>query len=125
MKLIVIFCGFLAWSVTHAVPLAAPMPAPARADVEAILKALQSSGCQFNRNGSWYTGTQAHAHLTKKLDYLESKDLVKSAEDFIILGASTSSLSGKPYLVRCMNSPVVESKTWLQDKLKAIRDSKR
>jgi Family of unknown function (DUF5329) len=73
------------------------MPAPARADVEAILKALQSSGCQFNRNGSWYTGSEAQAHLTKKLDYL----------------------------VRCMNGPAIESKTWLQDKLKAIRDLKR
>jgi Family of unknown function (DUF5329) len=125
MRLIVIFCSFLAWLVTHAAPLAAPMPAPARADVEAILKALQSSGCQFNRNGSWYTGSEAQAHLTKKLDYLESKDLVKSAEDFITIGASTSSLSGKPYLVRCMNGPAIESQTWLQDKLKAIRDLKR
>lgn len=121
MRLIVIFCSLLTWSITQS----APLPPPARADVEAILKALQSSGCQFNRNGSWYTGTQAQAHLTKKLDYLESKDLLKSAEDFIILGASTSSLSGKPYLVRCMNSQAVESKAWLQDKLRAIRDSKR
>jgi hypothetical protein len=103
---------------------AAPLPAPVRAEVQALLQALQASGCQFNRNGSWYTGTEAQAHLTKKLEYLEGKNLVKSTEDFINLGASTSSSSNKPYLVRCGTAQAVESKVWLQNQLATLRQAK-
>ncbi|KRB84370.1 DUF5329 domain-containing protein [Duganella sp. Root198D2] len=100
---------------------AAPLPAAARAEVEALLTRLQSSGCQFNRNGSWYSGADARSHLLRKLEYLEKKDLVKSADQFIDLGASSSSSSGKPYLVRCGAAAPVESKAWLSAELKAIR----
>lgn len=62
---------------------AAPLPATARAEVDALLTRLQSSGCQFNRNGSWHAGAEARAHLLKKLDYLERKNLVQTAEQFI------------------------------------------
>jgi len=100
---------------------AAPLPAPARAEVDALLTRLQSSGCQFNRNGSWYNGADAKTHLLRKLEYLEKKDLVKNAEQFIDLGASSSSSSGKPYMVKCGSAAPVESKAWLGAELKAIR----
>lgn len=100
---------------------AAPLPAPARAEVDALLGRLQSSGCQFNRNGSWYNGADAKGHLLRKLEYLEKKDMVKNAEQFIDLGAATSSSSGKPYLVKCGAAAPVESKAWLTAELKAIR----
>ena len=100
---------------------AAPLPAPARAEVDALLTRLQASGCQFNRNGSWYSGADAKVHLQRKLEYLEKKDLVKNAEQFIDLGASSSSSSGKPYMVRCGTAAPVESKAWLSAELKAIR----
>ncbi len=100
---------------------AAPLPAPARAEVDALLTRLQSSGCQFNRNGSWYNGADAKTHLLRKLEYLEKKDLVKNAEQFIDLGASSSSSSGKPYMVKCGTAAPVESKAWLGAELKAIR----
>jgi len=100
---------------------AAPLPAPARAEVDALLTRLQSSGCQFNRNGSWYNGADARTHLLRKLEYLEKKDLVKNAEQFIDLGASSSSSSGKPYMVKCGTAAPVESKAWLNAELKAIR----
>lgn len=113
---------FAAFAVTAS--LAAPAPAPARAEINALLKALEISGCQFNRNGTWYSATEAKAHLTTKLEYLEDKNMVKSAEDFIKLGASSSSISGKPYLVRCGSTPAVESKLWLQSQLTANRQAK-
>ena len=100
---------------------AAPLPAPARAEVDALLTRLQSSGCQFNRNGSWYNGADAKTHLLRKLEYLEKKDLVKNAEQFIDLGASSSSSSGKPYMVKCGSAAPLESKAWLGAELKAIR----
>ena len=100
---------------------AAPLPLAARAEVEALLHRLQSSGCEFNRNGSWYGGAEAKAHLAKKLDALEAKDLVKTTEQFIERGASTSSMSGKPYLVRCAGKAPVESAQWLKAELQALR----
>ena len=103
---------------------AAPLPPTARAEVDALLTRLQSSGCEFNRNGSWYSGTDAKAHLLKKLDYLEGKNLVKTAEQFIERGASTSSMSGKPYLVRCASKAPVESGKWLAVELQVVRASR-
>lgn len=103
---------------------AAPLPPVARADVDALLTRLQASGCEFNRNGSWYAGADAKAHLLKKLDYLEGKDLVKTAEQFIEQGASSSSMSGRPYLVRCAGKAPVESAQWLKAELQAVRSAR-
>jgi hypothetical protein len=111
----------LAFVLAAAGAQAAPLPAPARAEVDALLTRLQASGCQFNRNGSWYNGADARTHLLRKLEYLEKKDLVRNAEQFIDLGASTSSSSGKPYMVKCGSAAPVESKAWLGAELKAIR----
>jgi Family of unknown function (DUF5329) len=108
-----------------ALTYAAPLPAPIRAEVLELLRGLQVSGCQFYRNGTWYSGADAQSHLMKKLEYLEKKEMIKTAEDFIKYGASTSSLSGSPYLVRCADGQSVESKRWLQEKLKTIRESKQ
>jgi len=101
--------------------LAAPLPPVARAEVDALLARLQSSGCEFNRNGSWYAGAEARAHLLKKLDYLEGKGQVQTTEQFIALGASASSTSGKPYLVRCAGKPAVPSDGWLTGELQQLR----
>ena len=100
---------------------AAPLPAPARAEVDALLTRLQASGCEFNRNGSWYAGAEAKAHLLKKLEALEGKDMVQTAEQFIERGAAASSMSGKPYLVRCAGKAPVESAQWLTAELQAVR----
>lgn len=103
---------------------AAPLPTPARAEVDTLLTRLQTSGCEFNRNGSWYAGADAKAHLLKKLDYLEGKDMVSTAEQFIERGASTSSMSGKPYLVRCAGKAPVESEQWLKAELQQVRTAR-
>lgn len=100
---------------------AAPLPPAARAEVDALLTRLQSSGCEFNRNGSWHAGAEAKSHLLKKLDYLERKNLVQTAEQFIERGASASSMSGKPYLVRCASKATVESAHWLKAELQQLR----
>jgi hypothetical protein len=96
-------------------------PSPAHAEIDALLGRLASSGCEFNRNGSWYPGADARAHLQRKLGYLEDKDAVPTTEKFIELGASTSSSSGKPYLVKCGNAAPVDSGTWLRTQLTAMR----
>ncbi len=102
---------------------AAPVPPPVRAEIDALIGALQTASCQFNRNGSWHSAAEAKTHLLRKLDYLEKKNLVQSTEQFIERGASTSSSSGKSYLVKCGNADPVDSKTWLGGQLKIIRSS--
>ena len=99
----------------------AALPEPAKAEILSLLGALQNSGCEFNRNGTWYSGADARAHLQKKLDYLDGKNMVNSTEQFVELGASTSSMSGKPYLVRCAGNAPVESASSLTAELKQLR----
>ena len=102
------------------VAYASPAPASVTAEVGVLLSKLETSGCQFSRGGSWYSGTDARSHLTMKFGHLEKKDFMKSTEDFITVGASTSSMSGKPYLVRCGANPPIESSIWLREQLQVI-----
>ncbi|MGO4379344.1 DUF5329 family protein [Pseudoduganella sp. RAF53_2] len=103
---------------------AAPTPAPVRAEIDALLAKLQASGCQFNRNGSWYNGTDARNHLLRKLEYIEGKSTIQNTEQFIAMAASKSSSSGKPYQVKCGNEPAVDSQAWLTRTLTSIRTAK-
>lgn len=103
---------------------ASQAPPSTRAEIDALFKKLQVSGCQFNRNGTWYSGAEAQSHLTKKLEYFENKNMIKSTEDFITHAASTSSSSGKAYQVKCGNNPASESRLWLLDQLNSLRTAK-
>src|SRR5436190_22382507 len=73
-------------------------PAPAHLTEAAKIQALISSveqlkGAVFIRNGTEYDGAKAAEHLRRKLGYAGSK--VKTAEQFIDLLATGSSMSGK------------------------------
>jgi hypothetical protein len=100
---------------------AAPLPPAARAEVDALIARLAASNCEFNRNGRWHSGAEARAHLLGKLQALEDRNLVNSAEQFIERGASTSSVSGKAYRVRCAGQAPVESAQWLKAELQRAR----
>ncbi len=99
----------------------ATLSAAARGEIDELLSRLQSSGCQFNRNGTWYPPANAKDHLLRKLEYLEDKGLVDSAEQFIERGASQSSMTGRAYLVKCGDAQPVESRAWLTEQLESIR----
>lgn len=101
--------------------MAAELPAASRTEIDALLNRLGSSGCQFNRNGSWYGSAEAKMHLTKKLNYLIDKKKVDGTEQFIALAATSSSMSGKEYQVKCGAAQPVPSGTWLKTELQAIR----
>lgn len=103
-------------------PALAAAPAPrVQQEVRALLDGIGSSPCQFQRNRSWYDGAEARAHLQKKYDYLVAKDLVMTTEDFIERGATSSSISGTAYQIRCPGTPAVNSAAWLKQKLAALR----
>jgi len=115
-RLVAFVAGLLATAA-----LAAPLSPAARAEIDGLLSRLEASRCEFNRNGTWYSAAEAKSHLQRKLRYLEDHDLVNSAEQFIERGASGSSMSGKPYLVRCGGAAAVESGVWLRAELKSLR----
>jgi hypothetical protein len=103
--------------LTHAATLS---PAN-QSEIDALLTGLKTSGCQFNRNGTWYSPQDAQAHLARKLDYLVSKNAVSSTEQFIERAATKSSVTGQAYVVRCGNAPLVPSSVWLSRQLQILR----
>ena len=70
-------------------------------EITELLEVLGSSDCKFNRNGSWYSADQSKKHLLSKLNYIETRTVLNNTEQFIDLGASKSSWTGRPYLVKC------------------------
>src|SRR5215475_12569964 len=116
---------FLLTWIFVAASTAAPLSAAARAEIDGLMSRLEASGCEFNRNGTWHTATEAKSHLLRKLKYLEDRSAVRSAEEFIELAASSSSTTGQPYLVKCGSNAPVRSGTWLLSQLQAMRASAR
>lgn len=104
----------------HGAAFAAPDP-KAQAEIAHLLDYVATPGCQFNRNGSWHEGAEARAHLKKKYDYLLKRDLVPNAESFIERAATESSMSGKPYQVKCGAGKAVASGPYLTEELTRFR----
>ena len=68
--------------------------AVARREIAHLIEHLASSGCQFNRNGTWHEAPRA---------------------------ASQSSVSGKPYLVKCGSQSEIPSAEWFRAALEKYR----
>ena len=90
-------------------------------EIASLFTSLETSGCEFNRNGSWYNASKASEHLKRKYDYLAKKHLVDSAESFISRAATESSMSGKAYQVRCPGKSTVDSQLWFKAQLLQFR----
>jgi Family of unknown function (DUF5329) len=90
-------------------------------EISHLMEFLGASGCQFNRNGTWYDASQAVSHLTQKYEYLVKRGLVTDADGFIARAASESSASGKPYLVKCGDAQPVQSGRWFRTELARFR----
>ncbi|MEZ2311764.1 DUF5329 domain-containing protein [Paraburkholderia sp. RCC_158] len=95
-----------------------------QAEINSLLNRLETSGCGFNRNGTWYSGIEAKSHMLAKLHYIESRTALQNTEQFIELAATRSSVSGKPYVVKCGNGPGEPSATWLTKQLQSLRGAR-
>ena len=113
-----VISGALACAATRAQP-----PPNVQTEIEYLLQSIETSGCSFYRNGTWYDGAQARAHLRTKYDYLAGRQLIGTAEDFIDKAATKSSISGQPYKIRCQDSIEVDSGPWLYQMLGQYRAS--
>jgi hypothetical protein len=100
---------------------AAEITPAAQHDVEGVLARLGASNCKFNRNGTWYNATEARSHLERKYQYALDKKLLGSAEDFIRIIGSKSSMSNQAYIVQCGTEQAQPSAAWLGAQLNDIR----
>jgi hypothetical protein len=89
-------------------------------EIQHLLQFIESSGCEFERNGTVYDSKEARSHIERKYDYIQSR--VDNTENFIKYAASRSSMSGKKYQVTC-NSQKQTSAEWLHDELSRYRTS--
>jgi Family of unknown function (DUF5329) len=117
-RAVILAAGLLLCGIAQAVP-----PPAAQAEINYLLWTVAASDCEFYRNGSRYEAKAAAAHLSSKFQYLQARDLVHNAEDFIDKAATRSSLSGLPYAIRCKGSEDVPTRQWLLVLLARYRDS--
>ena len=106
-----------------ALPAGAAPPAASQREIDGLIAALGRSGCDFQRNGSWHPAQKAEEHLRRKYDYLRRRGKVATAEQFIALAATRSSVSGQTYRVRCPGKPATDSAGWLQGRLRQLREA--
>jgi Family of unknown function (DUF5329) len=103
---------------------AAAQPARSAADeIQYLLGAMERSGCEFQRNGSWHSVAEARAHLERKLADVEKKQPMRSAGEFIDAVATRSSVTGEPYRVRCPGAEPVPSAAWFRQTLERYRQT--
>lgn len=91
-------------------------------EITHLLDHLNNSDCVFNRNGKWYGADEAVKHIYKKYNYLIKRGHVNSTEQFIERAASKSSMSGKPYMVKCGSSEPIKSSVWFKRELMNFRE---
>jgi hypothetical protein len=115
-RILLIFAALLAVPLAHAAP-----SADAQREIAQLISSLDGSQCRFQRNGRWYDGSDARAHLQRKYDYLLKKNQIDSAEQFIERAASRRSLSGKPYRIQCPGQPEQSAAAWFGARLQALR----
>ncbi len=101
------------------------LTAGAQQEIQQLLHVLATSNCQFNRNGEWYTPAEAVKHLNNKFEVLVGKGKIGTAEDFIRIAASESSVSGEPYQVQCANQAAMHSGPWLTQALAKLRQENK
>ena len=88
-------------------------------EINHLLGFVEKTNCSFNRNGTSYNGGEARTHIQKKYDYYQ--DDIKSAEDFIEYSATKSMISGRKYIINCLNKEEMSSQVWLTNELKKYR----
>ncbi len=96
-------------------------PSTAATEIEHLITAVGESDCTFERNGKSHDAEAAESHLRMK--YRRGRRHAATAEKFIERLASKSSMSRKPYLMKCPNEAAVPSGEWLQARLTELREA--
>jgi uncharacterized protein DUF5329 len=84
--------------------------------IQALISAVEGlNDAVFIRNGKEYTPAEAAKHMRDKWRWKE--DEIATAEDFIRIAATKSSVTGKPYVIRYADGREVPSGKFLQKEL--------
>ena len=105
------------------IAIALALDRQAKAEIDELISYVETSGVRFIRNGTEYSGVEGAQHLRDKLAKAGSR--VKTTEDFITGVASTSYISGKPYLVKFADGHTQPTGDWLRAHLAEVRKNKR
>jgi len=92
-------------------------------EINHLLNYVKTTQCVYVRNGDKHDGPDAMNHIKRKYDYFE--DEIHSAEDFVRLSATKSTMSGKKYHIKCPGEPEVESGRWMLDELAHYRKTEK
>jgi hypothetical protein len=95
----------------------------AKAEIDELISYVGTSGVRFIRNGTEHSGAEGAQHLRDKL--ARAGNRVKTTEDFITGIASTSYITGKPYLVKFADGHTQPAGDWLRAHLAEVRKNKR
>lgn len=87
-----------------------------------ILSVEALEGAKFLRNGREYNAKEAADHLRLKLKTAGNR--VKTADDFIRLCGSRSSLTGEAYRIRFAGGTAMEAAVFFGNKLKSFTAAK-
>ena len=90
-----------------------------KTEIAHLLEYVKTTECKYIRNGTYHDGVKAAAHIKSKYDYF--KNDIASAEDFIRLSATESTMFGNKYYIKCPGSPKIESRIWLLQELDRYR----
>lgn len=91
--------------------------------IEVLIHTVESlKDATFIRNGDSYDCKKAAEHMRKKWEWKKSD--IKTAHDFIRIAASSSSQSGKPYLIRFKDGKETKSGDFLEGELAKLEGKK-
>lgn len=92
--------------------------------IETLIKQVEVlKDAKFVRNDTEYDAKTAATFLRRK--WKSNERDVKTASDFVAKIASSSSTSGKPYLIRFNDGKEVKSRDWLMAELKKLENPKQ
>ncbi|MDJ0940719.1 MAG: DUF5329 domain-containing protein [Woeseiaceae bacterium] len=115
MRVVLLAILILAWVPVFSEELATTT----ETEIEFLLSSVGDSGCSFIRNGKTHSSSDAEAHLRMK--YKRGKRYASTTEKFIERLASSSSMSRKPYMIRCGEAAAVPTGDWFFERLKEYR----
>jgi hypothetical protein len=94
------------------------------AKIQHLIASVETlEGAKFIRNGHEYDAKAAADHLRLKLR--TAGEEVKTADDFIRLCGSQSSLSGEKYRIRLADGTTVDSEVFFRTRLKSFAPDKQ
>jgi len=90
-------------------------------EIEALVTAVEVSGCRFHRNGDVHDSAAAADHMRLKLK--RGRRYARTTEDFIANLATQSSWTGRPYLIECQAGQPEPLNQWLTARLESLRSA--